>query len=494
GSSRSVDDYLRTEVIDPLPAGDSALLLGSSMLARLSGSACDAVLDRRGSGRVLVRLSRAGLLDDEGDSWYRLHPVLRSYFAAALAAQEPDVIPERHRRAAIWLEARGVVDEAVTHAFASGDTDLAASIVGRAIVPFHWAGRRGTARAWLQRFDDDAFTRRPWLAVDGAWQELSAGDVARMEHLADIAEHGTFEGAPPDGSPSFEMGRAMLRAAMCRRGPEDALANALRAVVLDRPGSRWRDLALWTVALARQALGDPAGADAALELAVGSAHANRNAGLGWSLLGHRALLAVDRQDWDGAQGFLREARGLATSTDAQTYASAAPVFAATARLEAHRGRTREATALLHQALVVRPSLTAAAPVLGVLSLLGLARSHLAVGDAPGAAVLLAQGRSILRARPQLGVLGAELTTLHESITTMPTVLLRGASSLTAAELRVLALLPYYLSFKEIGQRLGTKATTVKTHALSIYGKLGATTRSEAVELAIEAGLLDRHPG
>ena len=71
------------------------------------------------------------------------------------------------------------------------------------------------------------------------------------------------------------------------------------------------------------------------------------------------------------------------------------------------------------------------------------------------------------------------------------MLARGAASLTTAELNVLALLPFYLSFKEIGQRLGVKATTVKSHALSIYGKLGASSRSEAVELAAEAGLLDR---
>ena len=59
-----------------------------------------------------------------------------------------------------------------------------------------------------------------------------------------------------------------------------------------------------------------------------------------------------------------------------------------------------------------------------------------------------------------------------------------------AELRVLALLPYYLSFKEIGQRLGVKETTVKSQALSIYGKLGAATRGDAVNLASDAGLLE----
>jgi ATP/maltotriose-dependent transcriptional regulator MalT len=45
----------------------------------------------------------------------------------------------------------------------------------------------------------------------------------------------------------------------------------------------------------------------------------------------------------------------------------------------------------------------------------------------------------------------------------------------------------------LGQRLGTKAGTVKTHAVAIYGKLGASSRSEAVELAVSAGLLERFP-
>jgi LuxR family transcriptional regulator, maltose regulon positive regulatory protein len=489
----SVVDYLRSEVIAPLPAGDAELLLGSSILERLSGSECDAVLERRASGRILVRLSRAALLEDEGGGWFRLHPVLRDHFQAELLLHEPERIPGRHRRAAVWLEARGSVDDAVAHAFASGDIDLAAAIIGRAIVPHHWAARRASARGWLQRFDDEAFATRPWLALDGAWQALSAGDLARAEHLADIAELGAFEGAPPDGTPSFEMGRAMLRAAMCRLGPEDALEHALRAVMLDRPGSEWRGLALWTVALARQALGDVAGADAALGLAVSSAHANRNVGLGGSLLGHRALLAVDRGDWVAGEGFLDEARGLAGSTATEGDASTAPTLAATARIEARRGNLTEATAILHGALLVRPSLTAAAPVLSVISIIGLARAHLAVGDAPGAGVLLAHGRLIVRVRPRLGVLGAELASLQSSIEAMPPLLARGASSLTPAELRVLALLPFYLSFKEIGQRLGIKATTVKTQAQSIYGKLGASTRSEAVELAVDAGLLDRLP-
>ena len=53
------------------------------------------------------------------------------------------------------------------------------------------------------------------------------------------------------------------------------------------------------------------------------------------------------------------------------------------------------------------------------------------------------------------------------------------------------MLPYYLSFRQIGQRLGVRESTVKTHTDSIHGKLGASTRGEAVELAVAAGLLER---
>jgi ATP/maltotriose-dependent transcriptional regulator MalT len=69
-------------------------------------------------------------------------------------------------------------------------------------------------------------------------------------------------------------------------------------------------------------------------------------------------------------------------------------------------------------------------------------------------------------------------------------LLTGVSSLTAAELRVLSLLTTYLSFQEIADRLVVSRNTVKTHVMAIYGKLEATSRSEAVERAVEVGLLE----
>ena len=67
----------------------------------------------------------------------------------------------------------------------------------------------------------------------------------------------------------------------------------------------------------------------------------------------------------------------------------------------------------------------------------------------------------------------------------------GASSLSAAELRLLPLLPSYLTFREIGERLYLSPNTIKSEALSIYRKLGVSSRSDAVQQARQLGLLGR---
>jgi LuxR family maltose regulon positive regulatory protein len=68
-----------------------------------------------------------------------------------------------------------------------------------------------------------------------------------------------------------------------------------------------------------------------------------------------------------------------------------------------------------------------------------------------------------------------------------------ASTITAAELRVLQFLPTRLTFQQIGEHLFLSQTTVKSHAMSIYRKLGATSRDEAVARALALGLAESPP-
>ncbi len=491
GRDRVIAEYLRFELLRDRSDAEVSFLTRTSILERLSGPVCDVVAGRPGSAEVLKALARSTLLIDDYGGSYRYHTLLRDFLQGELATREPGRVTELHRAAAAWYEANGDDDPAVDHAFAAGDLDLAATLMGRAMSGNHWSGRRATNRTWFRRLGDDALRQRPWLAVLAAWEELSVGNVASTTRLADIAERGTFEGRPPDGTASFGSGRAMLRAAMVRLGVDDALANATLAVELEAAGSPWRDLALWELALARRMKGDRDGTDAALAEAVAAARSTGNTGLCHCLLGHRALLATDRGDWSAAAVFAQESAELATAANLEGYISSAPARASRIRLAIHHGDIVGARRGLAQAMSLRPVLTAACPALAVESLLGFARAHLAIGDPAGARTLVAQARGVIRLRPDLGVLTVEVDTLGAGLVTASGTFVSGVSTLTAAELRVLALLPYYLSFKEIGQRLGVKATTVKTHALSLYGKLGASTRSEAVDLAVEAGLLER---
>ena len=440
----------------------------------------------------LADLARSTVLVDEYGGSYRYHTLLREVLQDELVAREPGRVSELHLRAAAWCEAADDFDLAIAHACAAGDIDRAATLVGRGFLRYWWSPRRATARAWFRRFDVAALEDRPWLAVLAAWEQLGVGDVAAMDHLADIAERGTFDSRPPDGSASFESGRAMLRAAMCRRGADDMLANAERAVTLEQASGGWHDFALWTLAFARHVQGDQRGADSALVEAVATARSAGHAGLAYCFIGHRALLAIERGDWALATELVDENAAGSASTLVDGYVSSAPACAARARVAIHRGDVPGARHELTRALGLRPLLTATVPGVAVVSLLELARTHLAVSDAAGARSLVTQAAGVLRQRPGLGVLPDQVAALAAQIASL-SIGPAGASSLSAAELRVLALLPYYLSFKEIGERLGVQASTVKTQALSIYGKLGATARSEAVELAIEAGLLDRFP-
>ena len=341
------------------------------------------------------------------------------------------------------------------------------------------------------RFDAAALVERPWLAVLAAWEEIAAGDVGATVRYADIAERGTFVGRPPDGTASFEAGRAMLRAATVRQGAEDALANAAWAVELEGDVGSWRDFALWQLAIARLTMGDRDGADAALAEAIVAARADGHDAIYYCVLGHRALVAADRGAWDAATTLVAESDAIAPAPQVEGYVSSVPSRAVRIGLMIHGGDITGARRELARAMGLRPLLSAAGPGGAVQWLIAFARAHLAVDDPVGARALVAQARDVVRDRPDLGVLPAEVDALWATLATRAPRHREGATGLTVAEIRVLGFLPYYLSFKEIGQRLGVKETTVKSQALAIYDKLGAATRSDAVDLAAEAGLLER---
>jgi LuxR family transcriptional regulator, maltose regulon positive regulatory protein len=491
GNDRLMVDYLRNELLSRVPRGRLSFLTRTSVLDRMNGPLCDAILGRARSARLLEALEDSNLLLvplDRRREWYRYHRLFQEMLRAELDHREGDVVAELHSRAAAWCEANGLPEMAIDYAQAAGDADQVARLVATHLQAMYAAGRLETVSRWLQWFDDrGSIERYPAVAVLGAVVWTLTGQAATAERWAAAAERMPVEGTVPDGT-AIEGWRAMLRAFLCRKGVRQMGHDAEVARGFMAPGSRWPPTALALEGVSWLLDGEPERADPILAHAV-------DVGLdigAWPAtavaLAERAVVAIERGDWHGAETLAERAFTIVQDGHLDDYAPSAIVYALVARTAARRGDLARAEEGLAQATRLRPQLTYALPFFSVQTLLELGRTYLALADPAGARVVLREARHILRLRPDLGTLSQQADELRSTIDTLRVEAV-GASSLTTAELRLVPLLSTHLSFREIGERLHVSRHTIKTQAISVYRKLGVASRSEAIERVQAIGLL-----
>ncbi len=493
GDDTYIADYLRSELAASFTPDALSFLARTSILDVVEPALADAVVGLPGAGETLETLVRTSQLISRAGSAhaYRYHHLLRTFLISEIEQRQPTQIAELHQRAAAWYQAAGRPEVAMEHALAAGDLKLGAQILAPVFLRLWYSGHADQLERWLARYGTENLHRYPVLAVLAGWLYALSGQPEAAERAADVAEGAVLHGPPGDGSASLASSRAMLRAAMARRGPEEMRADAESAVAAERPPSPWRYLALHELAMAHLLVGDSIQADHLLADAVEVARAS---GLvPFHALAVRASLAMAAGDWIAAGVHARESHHLFERTVLAHMATSIHVHAAAARVAMHEGDLRLARQELVHAQLARPHASHAAPWVSVLALMDLARGYLAVSDAAGARTVVAEAEAIVRHRPQLGVLVTQLAELRTRVTDARATFV-GSSSLTTAELRLLPNLSTPYTFKEIGERLFLSQHTVKTQAISIYGKLDASTRSEAIERAIELGLLEPFPG
>jgi LuxR family maltose regulon positive regulatory protein len=166
------------------------------------------------------------------------------------------------------------------------------------------------------------------------------------------------------------------------------------------------------------------------------------------------------------------------------------ICAVQARTAWHRGDVPAARRELVGAQRLRHLLTYALPHVAVQARIELTRVHLAVADLAGARTLMGEIDELLKRRPNLGTLVGEAGTLRARLSKERGASVPEASALTAAELRLLPLLATHLSFPEIAGELFLSPHTIKSEMKSIYRKLGASSRNQAVTQARGLGLLE----
>ena len=490
GDDRVVADYLRDEVLSRLEPDRLAFLLHTSILGALSGSLCDAVIDGSGSARMLDALARSNALLmplDRGGSSYRHHPLFAEMLRAELRRLEPQHEARLHARASAWYEEHDDIDSAIQHAVAAGDPELSGELLCRHASSYIGHGNIATLREWLRHFREDQVAAVPALAVAAASCSLAAGEGDRTRHWTAAACRGLAR-PPSSKHRSLRAAAALLSAAFAERGTGQMGRDAAEAVPLAAEGDNARPLARLLGGTARHLDADlPRARDqlgeGARASAVTAPHVHA------LCLAQLALVEMDADDWETAAVHAARARSRVEGCGLTDYPLAALVYATSALARSHLGSVEEAHRDLRAATRLAGRLVDFIPWYEAETLIVLARGALGLGDLGSARTRLAEAGRLVRAMPDSRALHFWLAEAHSELE-LATGSAGDGLALTAAELRVLRMLPTHLSFPAIAAQLFVSTNTVKTHVRALYRKLDASSRSAAVAHATAAGVLD----
>ncbi len=193
GSHHFVLDYLVEEVLQQQPESIETFLLHTSILDRLCGSLCDAVLlNPSASGQeTLEYIERANLfivpLDNER-RWYRYHHLFVELLRQRLHQNAAGEVAELHRHASEWYEDNGLEIEAFHHAVAANDIDRATRLVEGKGMPLIFRGAALPILNWLKLLPKPELDARPSLWVIYASASLFASELNTIEPKLQAAE------------------------------------------------------------------------------------------------------------------------------------------------------------------------------------------------------------------------------------------------------------------------------------------------------------------
>jgi LuxR family transcriptional regulator, maltose regulon positive regulatory protein len=487
GRNRDVVDFLVDEVLEAHDPDLQALMLRSSILDRLSGRLCDAVLDQQGSAERLEALARTNLflvpLDDRGE-WYRFHQLFAQLLQVELEHRAPGLAPTLHRRAAAWHREHGSIAEAINHAADAGAFDEAADMIAGVWFQTLSDGRRITILNWLKRFPPEVVCEDRRLLLVEAWvhafsgdREKAAGAMATLERL------GWRDERPlPDGFGSLEASLATMRAGFPGGDVGEGLRNALRAAELETPESPVWAAVCWALGMCRYYRGDLEGAERSFADTVEAAASREWWLLTASALAYRSLIAGERGERALQRLFAERAATLAQEHGLEE--ASCDVHVASGESLAARGERDNALPALARGAAVARSFNW--PLELADALIRHATLLEEMGRPEAAAAAIGEAKATVDSCADPGILRDRLAALEKRRRVRPRP---RDGALTERELVVLRMLGGPLTEREIGRELYLSHNTIHSHTKSIYRKLGVSARSEATQKARKLGLI-----
>jgi LuxR family maltose regulon positive regulatory protein len=487
-----IASYLRDHLLTNLTGTEQQFLMRSSILKRMSGPLCDAVLGTTGSEETLARLAVGNMLlvRVEGEPhWYRLHQLFAEALRSELARLQPEVVRQVHSRASAWLEANGHMHEAIEHGIAAGETARTARLIWDQVGELLPSGGLRNVERWLDSFTTRQVAAQAKLALTAAWCSLYRGRPA--EHWVNAAEHGLYEIGQPRESESVAGATALLHAMLAPHSIAQMADDARLAMRLQEPDDIWRCTAMLLDALGAHLSNHVVEAQAKYREVGELALAFNAPAVLVSALTQLAAIAIEVNDWHDAELLMERAVAEMQEHHLEHVPLLLTTHCMSALLAARQSDTEGALALARRCSRML-ALTSHVPAVDSAQCRYLlARTQLMVGDTPAARILLSEALSGLIEMGDATLLRELVEKTWRQVEHMSLGMTQGVSALTTAELRVLQFLPTHLSFEQIGKELFVSRNTVKSQAIAAYRKLGVSSRTEAVERAQALGLLGR---
>ncbi len=207
GRERFIIDYLFDEVLNRQPIDIQNFLIQTSILERMCGSLCDAVLsnlskdgstgftsfqtDLTTSQEVLEYLDRSNLfivpLDHER-RYFRYHHLFADLLRHRLNRQFPDLVTFLHARAAQWFDNQDDTSAAFTHWIAAKEYLKASDLIIRSGYQRIKMGNISQLLTWLQKIPLEITFSKPWLCVFNSWILIFTGHFSEAETYLSAAE------------------------------------------------------------------------------------------------------------------------------------------------------------------------------------------------------------------------------------------------------------------------------------------------------------------
>jgi LuxR family maltose regulon positive regulatory protein len=228
GSDRTVAEYLLAEVLDRQPEEVRRLLLRTSILDRVNGELADLLTGNKGGERVLHDLEQANAFVfplDVPRSWFRYHQMFAGLLRLELRRTAPADVASLHRIATEWLAYHGYTVEAIRHAQAAPDWDLAAGLLADQWPGLHLDGQAATTHELLAGFPQRAREVNAELAAVAVADELAYGSLDAAERYLGLAERRTAS-VPPARRAQAQLLLGIVRLLAARqRGDLPAMAE-----------------------------------------------------------------------------------------------------------------------------------------------------------------------------------------------------------------------------------------------------------------------------